>query len=146
MLEEQIKLLYGKDAKKGYDAMRFLEQESDKSDTVYSYMDTFAYMLGNDNSYIRTRALILIAANAKWDTENKIDEIIDEYLTHIIDVKPITSRMCIKVLPIIVKYKPDLKSDIIEALQKANTMIYADSMQPLVQKDINKALQDIELI
>lgn len=44
-------------------------------------------MIDSDNSYIRTRGLTLIACNAKWDKDNKIDEIIDEYLKHIEDVK-----------------------------------------------------------
>ena len=34
-----------------------------------------AEMLDSDNPYIRTRGLLLISANAKWDSDNKIDEI-----------------------------------------------------------------------
>ena len=82
--------------------------------------------------------------NAKWDKEYKIDEIIDEYLKHITDVKPITARQCIKLLPIIAKYKPELRNDILFALNKANISIYDDSMQSLVCKDIRKALKEIE--
>ncbi len=41
-------------------------------------MDRLADMMDNDNSYIRTRGLTLIAYNAKWDKDNKIDEIIDK--------------------------------------------------------------------
>ena len=74
------------------------------------YIDRLDDMLENDNSYIRTRGLTLIAYNAKWDKDNKI---IDRYLTHITDVKPITARQCIKRLPTIAKYKPELKNDII---------------------------------
>ena len=74
----------------------------------------------------------------------KIDEIIDKYLRHITDVKPITARQCIKLLPIIAKYKPELRNDIISALHKANICIYDDSMQPLVCKDIQKALKEIQ--
>ena len=92
----------------------------------------------------RTRGLTLIAYNAKWDKDNKIDEIIDEYLKHIEDVKPITARQCIKLLPMIAKNKPELKCDIVAALQKADTSIYADSMQPLVYKDIQNSLAEIE--
>ncbi len=92
----------------------------------------------------RTRRLTLIAYNAKWDKDNKIDEIIDEYLKHIEDVKPITARQCIKLLPMIAKNKPELKEDIVSALQKADISIYADSMQPLVYKDIQNSLAEIE--
>lgn len=47
----------------------------------------------------------MIVYNAKWDKDNKIDEIIDKYLKHIQDVKPITTRQCIKLLPMIAKRK-----------------------------------------
>ena len=121
-----------------------LQKECEESDKVYCYMDRLTGMIDSDNSYIRTRGLTLIAYNAKWDKDNKIDEIIDKYLKHIEDIKPITARQCIKLLPIIAKNKPELKDDIVSALQKANVYFYAESMQPLVYKDIQKSLKDIE--
>lgn len=74
----------------------------------------------------------------------KIDEIIDKYLKHITDIKPITARQCIKLLPVIAQYKPELKNDIVLALHKADICVYEDSMQPWVYKDIQKALKEIE--
>ncbi len=93
---------------------------------------------------IRTRGLTLIAYNARWDRDNKIDEIIDGYLKHITDVKPITARQCIKLLPMIAKDKPELRNDICSALERADISFYDDSMQPLVYKDIQKALKEIQ--
>ena len=107
-------------------------------------MDRLSDMLDSDNSYIRTRGLVLLAYNAKWDKDYKIDEIIDKYLKHITDVKPITARQCIKVLLILAKHKPELRKDILFALHNADTSVYDDSMQPLVYKDIQKALKEIE--
>lgn len=107
-------------------------------------MDRLSDMLDNDNSYIRTRGLTLLAYNAKWDKDYKIDEIIDRYLKHITDVKPITARQCIKLLPMIAKYKLELKDDILSALHKADISGYDNSMQPLVYKDIQKALKEIQ--
>lgn len=107
-------------------------------------MHRLSDMLDSENSYIRTRGLTLLAYNAKWDKDNKIDEIIDKYLKHITDIKPITARQCIKLLPIIAEYKPELKNDILSALHKANISIYGDSMQSLVHKDIQKALNEIQ--
>ena len=80
----------------------------------------------------------------KENQQLKIDEIIDEYLKHIEDVKLITARQCIKLLPMIAKNKPELKCDIVSALQKADISIYADSMQSLVYKDIQNSLTEIE--
>lgn len=126
--------------------MKQLESESISSDTVYPYFHIFAELLDNTNSYFRTRAIILIAANAKWDRANKIDEIIDQLLKHVEDEKPITARQCIKVLPSVARYKPDLASDIIWALRNARTYMYQDSMKTLVDKDIKEALKCIEKI
>ena len=49
----------------------------------------------------------MLAYNVRGDRDNKIDEIIDGYLKHITDVKPITARQCIKLLPMIAKDKPE---------------------------------------
>ena len=107
-------------------------------------MAILSHMIDSDNSYIRTRGLTLLAWNAKWDKDYKIDEIIDRYLKHITDAKPVTARQCIKLLPIIAEYKPDLRNEIVSALQKADISAYDDSMRPLVYKDIQKALREIQ--
>ena len=143
-VEENFALLFDKNNSTAYKALQALQKECEESDKIYCYMDKLADMIDSDNSYIRTRGLILIAYNAKWDRDNKIDEIIDEYLKHIEDVKPITARQCIKLLPLIAKNKPELKSDIVSALKKADISIYAYSMQPLVCKDIQNSLAEIE--
>lgn len=141
---ETFELLFDKNNNVAYKAFQELQKESEETDCVYPFIDRLSDMLDSDNSYIRTRGLTLLAYNAKWDKEYKVDEIIDEYLKHITDVKPITARQCIKLLPIIAKHKPKLKNDILSALNKANISIYDYSMQPLVYKDIQKALKEIK--
>ena len=143
-IAETFELLFDKNNSAAYKALQKLQKESEEKDCVYPYMDRLSEMLDSDNSYIRTRGLTLIAYNAKWDKDYKIDEIIDKYLKHITDVKPITARQCIKLLPIIANYKPELRIDILSALHKADISIYEDSMQPLVYKDIQKALKEIQ--
>lgn len=143
-VEDNFTLLFDKNNNTAYKALQALQKECEESDRVYCYMDKLADMIDSDNSYIRTRGLTLIAYNAKWDKDNKIDEIIGKYLKHIRDVKPITARRCIKLLPMIAKYKPELKCDIVSALQKADISIYADSMQSLVYKDIKNSLAEIQ--
>lgn len=143
-IAESFELLLDKDNNVAYKALRLLQKESEETNCVYSYMDRLSDMLDSDNSYIRTRGLTLLAHNAKWDKDYKIDEIIDKYLKHITDIKPITARQCIKLLPIIAKYKPELRNDILSALHKANISVYDDSMQSLVYKDIQKALKEIQ--
>ena len=143
-IAETFELLFDKNNKVAYKALQELQKESAGTDCVYPYMDKLRDMLDSDNSYVRTRGLTLLAYNAKWDKDYKIDEIIDKYLKHITDVKPITARQCIKLLPLIARYKPELKNDILSALYKANICVYDDSMQPLVYKDIQKVLKEIQ--
>ena len=143
-IAETFKFLFDKNNNVAYKALQELQKESEETDCIYAYMDRLGDMLDSDNSYIRTRGLVLLAYNAKWDKDNKIDEVIDKYLKHITDVKLITARQCIKLLPIVAKYKPELKKDILSALHTANISVYEDSMQPLVYKDIKKALKEIQ--
>lgn len=141
---EIFELLFDINNNTAYKALQELQRKSEDSDEVYPYMDRLGDMLDSDNSYIRTRGLTLLACNSKWDRDNKIDEIIDKYLKHITDVKPITARQCIKLLPTIADNKPELKDDIVSALRKADISFYDDSMQPLIYKDIQKSLKEIQ--
>jgi len=143
-IAETFELLFDKNNNVAYKALQELQKESEETDCVYPFIDRLSDMLDSDNSYIRTRGLTLLAYNAKWDRANKIDEIIDGYLEHITDVKPITARQCIKLLPMIAKDKPELKEDILSALHRADVSFYEDSMRPLVYKDIQKALKEIQ--
>lgn len=142
-ISELIKTLYSSDSKLAYQALQALEEVSTNTNKVYRYFNEFVEMMKSSNSYLRTRGLVLIAANAKWDEDNKIDEIIDEYLNHITDEKPITARQCIRLLPTIAKFKPDLSADIKIALSTTRITKYSNSMQPLVLKDISNALKKI---
>ena len=143
-IAETFELLFNKNNNVAYKALQTLQKQSEETDCVYPYMDRLSDMLDSDNSYIRTRRLTLLAYNAKWDKDYKIDEVIDKYLKHITDVKLITARQCIKLLPIIAKHKPKLKRDILSKLHEADISIYEDSMQSLVYNDIQKSLKVIQ--
>ena len=93
---ETFERLFDKNNTTAYKALQALQKMSGQSDCVYPYMDQLCEMLDSGNSYIRTRGLVLIACNAKWDRDYKVDEVIDLYLRHITDCKPITARQCIK--------------------------------------------------
>ena len=144
-ISKQINLLCEKDNKTACKAMKDLQAASEKSDCVYPYMEHFIKLMENESSYIRTRGLTLFACNAKWDSGNQIDKFIDRYLRHITDKKPITSRQCIQLLPLIAKYKPALSTVIAAALSNADTSIYSDSMRPLVDNDSQDTLKKIRI-
>lgn len=143
-LRELVSGLFSKDNNAAYACLKRLLDESSASGAVYPYFDTFAEMLGSDNSYLRTRGMFLIAANAPWDVDNQIDEILPAYLALIEDDKPITARQCIQTLPDLARHKPDLAPQIRLALLGAKPGKYKPTMQPLVQKDIAQALQRIQ--
>lgn len=142
-ITETFQLLFDKNNNIAYKALLSLQQISEESNVLYGYMDRLRDMMESSNSYIRTRGLTLIAYNARWDEDYKIDEMLDAYLKQITDSKPVTARQCIKLLPLIAKHKPELREDILKALQNADISIYADSMGPLVHKDIQNSLDEI---
>lgn len=143
-VEELLELLTSRNNSQAYQALKALEEMSAESNCLYPHMDKFIAMASSGNSYVRTRGLALIAHNAKWDVDDKIDGIIDGYLEHITDEKPICARQCIKLLPLLAEAKPALASKIVSALRDADVARYPDSMRPLVQKDIRDSLLAIE--
>ena len=143
-IAETFELLFEKNNRIAYQALQELQDESEKNNCLSPYVDRLSDMLDNENSYIRTRGLVLLVYYAKWDEDYKIDELLDKFLRHITDIKPITARQCIKLLPILATHKPELKDAIFSALYNADISIYDDSMQPLIRKDIQKALKEIQ--
>lgn len=135
-----VETLRDRDNRRAHAALCELQAISEHSAAVYPYFDTFAAMLDDSSSYMRIRGLWLIAANARWDTDRRLDGVIAAYLTYITDQKPIASRQCIRALPLIARARPDLKACIRKALLSADTSPYADSMRPLVEKDIAAAV------
>ena len=97
--EELLELLTSRNNSQAYQALKALEEMSAEGNCLYPHMDKFIAMASSGNSYVRMRGLALIARNAKWDVDGKIDGIIDRYLEHVTDEKPICARQCIKLLP-----------------------------------------------
>ena len=141
-----IACLTGKDAKAAYALAQQITEESRVSDTWYSHFDEFAALLSHKNSLVRNRAITILTANVRWDGEGKFDALLDEFLFHVTDVKPITARQCVAALPEISESKPELIPRIRTALERADLSADPDSMQPLVLKDIVAALEKISTL
>ena len=77
--------LRGRDNRAAYEAARERAEISGQSDAAYRYMDEFIDMMDSAHSYVRVRGMMLIAANAKWDSDCRIDGIIGRYLSRIAD-------------------------------------------------------------
>lgn len=113
-----------------------LEAQSAQSSELYGYYDRFVSLIHNKSSFVRTRGFRLCWAQAKWDTENRLDADIAELLTMLDDDKPSAVRQCLSALRTAILYKPDLVPVIERKLDALNTSKYKDSMRPLVEKDI----------
>ena len=137
-MQEIITKMTSKDDKYACAIADQIISESQDTDQWYEYFDTFASLLNHPKSLVRNRALYILAANAKWDSENRFETILDEYLTHITDEKPITARQCIKALVQVGRAKPQYIPRILSSLHEADLSKYKDSMRPLIEKDIEE--------
>jgi len=137
-VQEIVTKLTAKDDKYACALADRIISESQDTDEWYKYFDTFASLLSHPRSLVRNRALYILAANAQWDYENRFDAILDDYLTHVTDEKPITARQCIKALVQVGKAKPQYISKILSCLHSADLSKYKDSMIPLIEKDMEE--------
>ena len=115
--------------------------ESRETDQWVDCLEEFAALLDHPKSLVRNRALYLLAANARWDDENKFDGILTAFLSHITDEKPVTARQCIKALSEVGQAKPHHIPEILLALKSADLSQYKDSMRPLLEKDIEETVR-----
>lgn len=139
-IPQLVEWLSLKDDNMRYQVFLLLQNRSRLLGDVYPYWHTFCDKLKSDNSYQRSIGLMLIAENVKWDIENQMVFIIDEYLEIFNDDKPITVRQCIQALEKIVPYKPDLISKIAESLIKYNLMSVKETMRKSILLDILNVL------
>ena len=137
-MQEIIAKLTAKDDKYACAIADKIISESHDTNEWYEYFDWFASLLNHPKSLVRNRALNILAANAQWDDENRFDTILDDYLTHITDEKPVTARQCIKALRQIGKAKPQYIPRILSYFHDADLSQYKDSMRPLIEKDMEE--------
>lgn len=79
---------------------------------------------------------MLIAENARWDGERRMNDAIDEYLGLLNDEKPITIRQCIQSLDKIVTYKSELNDKVAAALISFDFMSVKETMRKPILLDI----------
>ena len=118
--------------------------ESREADAWYEYLDGFAALLEHPKSYVRNRALHILAANARWDAENRLDAVLPGFLSHVTDDKPITARQCVQALAELGTAKPQYIPEILRSLESADLSKYRDSMRPLIEKDIAATIEALK--
>lgn len=139
-LPRLVEWLSLKDDDSRYRVFLLLQHRSRYLDDVYPYWDIFREKLTSDNSYQRSIGLVLLAENARWDMESRMEIIIDQYLDLLSDPKPITRRQCIQSLGVIVPSKPGLNKKIADRLLGYDLAVEKEAMQKLMLMDILKVL------
>ena len=137
-MRDVISKLTAKDDKYACAIADKIISESQDTDEWYEYFDEFASLLNHPKSLVRNRVLYILAANAQWDDENRFDAILEDYLAHITDEKPITARQCIKTLVQVGMAKPQYIPRILSCFHDADLSKYKDSMRPLIEKDMEE--------
>lgn len=140
MTHEDIKLLIDllstKDDDIRYRAFLLLQGRSAFADDVYPNWQIFRDKLKSTNSYQRSIGLMLMAENVKWDTQNRMDAALDDYLALLRDEKPITVRQCIQALSKIIPHKPELGEKIAAALLALDLLSIKETMRKPILQDI----------
>ena len=138
-----LRELQDKDHTVAYAALKKLLELNENSDELYCHYPLFSALLTSNNSYVRTRGFTLIAANAQWDRENKIENDIDKILSFLSGKKPLEVRQCIKALAQIGKSKRSLRKKIIDALSRVDTTKFSSSLAPLLKRELDEAFKFI---
>lgn len=138
--EQMISMLEDKDTSEAYKALQELERISDDSDILYPYLDKFTEMIMSEKYVIRVRGFRLYCKQAKWDTDNKIDETIDMALNILKDPKPTAVRQALAALLDLVPDKADLRDIVKERVSAIDYFRYKDTMHSLIAKDMQAVL------
>lgn len=136
MREEIIAGLTAKDDKFACAFADKIISESLETDKWYECFDDFASLLEHPKSLVRNRTMHILAANVQWDEADRFGGVIDRFLVHVTDEKPITARQCVKALAQVGAAKPRYIPAILSRLRSADLSRYKNSMRPLIEKDI----------
>ncbi len=116
----------------------------EQPDLFYRYWDEFAALLRHPNSYHRDFGLTLLANLSAIDREDRMAEILPEYLEHSHDDKFMTALCCIRSTAKILRCKPELRRPVLDALLNVDrTSSYPEKQQALLKYDILAILEEI---
>ena len=114
-MQEIVAKLTAKDDKYACAIADKIISESQDTDEWYEYFDEFALLLNH-----------------------RFDAILDDYIAHVTDDKPITARQCIKALAQVGMAKPQYIPRILSCFQEADLSKYKDSMRSLIERDMTE--------
>jgi len=101
----------------GYNCLRALLLVADeRSELLYPHWHVFVELLASENTYFKLRGVNLIAAVIGADTENRFEQIFDQYYDLLDDKSVITASYIAGNSGKIARTKPDLQSRITSRL------------------------------
>ena len=142
-LPQLVAYLSEKDDNIRYRAFLLLQYRSRIQADVYPFWSSFLSKLSSDNSYQRSIGIMLLAENARWDAENRMDNVLNAYLNLLTNEKPITVRQCIQSLGIIAACKPKLAETIAKRLMSFDLAKVKETMRKSIFLDIVHVLVEI---
>lgn len=137
-------ILCAKDTKNSYSLFLQMEAQAGESEALFAELPLYLEMLSSPSSYIRVRGFRMICASAKWDSEGKIAENLPAILAGLEDEKPTAVRQCLAALPRLLSARPELTGPIRDKMSSLDLSGYKDTMQPLIRRDIEKLLHDLQ--
>ena len=136
-MDKIINEITNKDDKKAYARTKEIAAASEFSSEYYPYLETFASLLTDEKSYIRTRAFILCCSQARWDEKGKLKQLLPKLMELFHDSKPTVVRQCLAAAKEIVVFRPELSEAINVETDRIDLSCYKDSMSNLIRADID---------
>ncbi len=86
----------------------------------------------------------MICNQARWADKGQIEVVFSQMKALLYDVKPTVVRQCLGALHEVILYRPEMIELIRDAVNKIDLSVYKDSMSPLIKKDMDELLGQIE--
>ncbi len=128
--------LKSKDNNEAYRLLLLLEQHSAESSELYGCFTDFIGLLKSKSSFVQVRGFRLACAQARWDTEKRLEQNLDALFAALYAAKPTAARQCLAALQNVLRWRPELAGTIAAGLDGMDLDKYKDSMRPLIEKDM----------
>lgn len=128
--------LQSKDNNEAYRLLLLLEQRSSESSELYGCLTDFIGLLKSKSSFVQVRGFRLACAQARWDTEKRLEQNLDALFAALYAAKPTAVRQCLAALQNVLRWRPELAGKIEAGLDEIDLSRYKDTMRPLIEKDI----------
>lgn len=133
---DMIAGLQSKHNSEAYQLLLLLEQRSGESDELYGCFEDFIGLLNSKSTFVQVRGFRLACAQARWDTERRLEQNLDVLLAALYTVKPTAVRQCLAALQNVLRWRPELAGKIVTGLDEIDLSRYKDTMRPLIEKDM----------